>query len=102
MKCAKSVSVKKRTRAAGSRGTGLSGVPPGELGDDPGRGRPTWCVQLGLGQASHQGAEVGSGSGGVGGHGRQCAGCRAAAALPPARDAETGWQALLRAGSKGP
>ena len=92
MKCAKSVNVKKRTSRVPRHG--LSGCRPASSATIRGEADPTWCTwQLGLGQASHQGAEVGSGSGGVGGHGRQCAGCRAAAALPPARDAETGWQA---------
>ena len=62
------------------------GVPPGELGDDPRRRRPHVVhVQLGLGQARDERAEVGSCGGSVvGGHGRQCAGCRAAAALASA------------------
>ena len=61
MKWAKSVKVKKRARACGSCGTGLSGWRCGELGDDPWRGRPHVVhVQLGLGQAGDEGRQVGS------------------------------------------
>ena len=94
MKCAKSVNVKKRTSASGSRGTGLSGCRPASSATIRGDADPTWCTcSSALGRPATKARRSARAPAASVVTGRQCAGCRAAAALPPARDAETGWQA---------
>ena len=69
MKWAKSVKVKKRARASGSCGTGLSGCRPASSATIRGEADPTWCTcSSALGRPATKVVEVGARRG-VGAHG---------------------------------
>ena len=69
MKWAKSVKVKKRARASGSCGTGLSGCRPASSATIRGDADPTWCTcSSALGRPAMKEVRSGRG-GGVGAHG---------------------------------